>query len=120
MQLAPQPGVHAAHGSTHHEPQVVDPEALGDEPELCLDHVPVAVPRETRVEPVGRLARLPVTDPVGQDDEEPRRVQRLAGPKKLAPELLPHELTAATRGPVQDEHGVARPVYVALGLPYVR
>ena len=45
--LAPQPGVHAAHRRAHHEPQVVDAEALGDQPVLRLDHVVVAVARET-------------------------------------------------------------------------
>ncbi len=106
MDLAPQPGVHAAHRGADDEPQVVDAEPLGEQPMLRLDHVAVAVVREPGVEAVARLARLAVADSVRQDDVEPRRVERLAGLEQLAGELGTDELGAAPGGPVEDEHGV--------------
>jgi hypothetical protein len=107
LQTAPEPGVHPAHGGAHAEPEVAHAEAFGEQAILRLDHVPVAVPREPGVEPVARLARPPVPDPVREHDEIARSVEQAAPAIQLARELGPQELLAAPAGAVQDQHGVA-------------
>ena len=60
--------VHAAHRGPHHQTQVLDAEILGHQTVLRLYHVVVAVAWKPSVRSVAGLARLPVADPVGEDD----------------------------------------------------
>ena len=62
---------------------MIDLQALGDQPMLQLHHVRVAVFREAHAQAVARLARLPVADVVGQDEEVVRR-RRAAGRRRTA------------------------------------
>ena len=62
-----------------------------------------------------------MTDAVGENDEELRRVERLPRPEKLAGKLRPDELRAAAGGAVHDQNGVARHALGVLhGVPSVR
>ncbi len=74
---------------------------------LRAHHVVVGVFRETRVQAVARLARLAVTDAVGQDDEVPRGVERLSGAEQLAAERRATESLHRSAGAVQNHHRVA-------------
>ncbi len=84
--VAPDPGVHAAHRGAHHQTEVIDLQALGEQVVLGAHHVVVVVLREAHVEPVARAARFAVADPVGEDDEVFRRVEELPGAEELAGE----------------------------------
>ncbi len=75
----PHPRVHAAHRRPHHEAEVIDLQVLGDQLILQLHHVLIAVFRELHAQAVARLARLPVADVVGEDQEIFRGVEQLPG-----------------------------------------
>jgi hypothetical protein len=105
--------VHAAPRRSHDQPEVGDSQTLGQQTSLRIDHVVVRVPRKLHPQSVTRLARFPVTDPVGQDDEVLRRVQQLSWSKELTGIRPRHEAAAGAGRAVQDEHSVAnraRPV----------
>jgi hypothetical protein len=111
--LCPQPGLHSAHRSSEEQAQVVDPEALCQQPELRLHGIAVAVFREMRVQPVARSGRSTVADRVRNHDEVVQDIEWLAGAEQLAGEQLiaalgPDELGAGAAGAVQDQHGVGR------------
>ena len=86
--LAPDPGLHAAHGIADHEAQVLHAQALGHQAVLREHHVVVVVAREFRAQAVGGLGRFPGAERVGQDDVVAARVERLARPEQLAGEVL--------------------------------
>ena len=72
-----------------------DAQALGDEPVLRHRHVVQAVMRKARAQAVARLAGFAEADDVGDDDEMPRGIERLAraeqlaGQRRFQPGLLP-------------------------------
>src|SRR3954465_4156412 len=99
MNLSPNPGVHAAHGGAHHQPQMIYAQALGQEPVLSLDHVQIAVVWEFGMEAVARLARLAVADAIGGNDVILCDVQWLSRIKQLPGEFGTRELAAAASGP---------------------
>jgi len=72
--------------------KVRDAETVGEEAMLQLDHVRVRVMRKLLAEPVTRLARLPVTDVVGDDDEVFVCVEQPARLEQDACEVLVYEL----------------------------
>ena len=78
--------MHGAHRRAEHELQVIDLQAIGQQQMLRANHVVVGVFRKSRPKAVARPARLPVADPVRQDDEVTGRVEQLAGPEQLAAE----------------------------------
>ena len=84
-----------------------DPKPLRQQLVLRVDHVVVGVLRELRAQPVARLARLPVADPVGQHDVVPRRVEHLPGPEQLAAEGSAEKCAARPTGSVQHHHRVS-------------
>ena len=63
------PGVHAAHRYADDGAQMRNPEHLGHQPMLKIDHVAVTVARKCRPQSVTRLARPTVADSIGQDHE---------------------------------------------------
>ena len=77
--LAPDEGLHAAHGGAEDEAEVVDVEAVGEHGVLAGDHVVVVVLGEVHAEAVGGLGGLAVADVVGEDEEELGDVEGLAG-----------------------------------------
>jgi hypothetical protein len=100
---------------------VVDPKAFGQQSILCLNHVTIAVAWEPGVLPVAWFARLAVADAVREDDEELRRIKRLARTKELAGKFVSNELGAAAGRAVDDEDGVLRRARrVLAALPRVR
>src|SRR5256714_749799 len=62
---------------------------------------------KARVRPVGRLAQTAVPNPVGQDDEIPRRVEQTAATEEHACELWSQERAPRPARAVHDEDGVA-------------
>src|SRR5262249_37832036 len=66
-----------------------------------------AIPRELRVQPLARPARLASADAVREDDEMRRGVERLPSLKQLATEVAREESAAVAGGAVQDEHRVS-------------
>ena len=106
IRLAPHPRVHPAHRRADHEPQMGHAETLGQEPVLRADHVVVRVARELRPEPVARLRRAAVPDPVGDHHVIARGVERLARAEQNAGERRAEELRRRAARPVQDEHRV--------------
>ncbi len=104
--LAPEEGVHAAHGRAHHQPEALDPEPLGDQGALGDDHVGVVVVGEFGVQPVRGLGRFAVPDAVGEDDEVAVGVQQAAGGEQHVGELGLEELAARSSRAMQDQHGV--------------
>src|SRR5439155_15690569 len=74
---------------------------------LRANHVVVRVLRKARVQAVARLARLPVADAVGQDDEVARGVEELTGAEELAAKGPRQKARARAAGAVKNEHGVA-------------
>src|ERR1700694_855659 len=96
---------------------MVDTQTLGDQPILRLDHVDVAVMGECRVQAVARLARLPMPDAIGENDEIASRIEQLPGAEQRAREFRPNELRAASTRSMQDEDRVAyNPLRIALWL----
>ena len=108
MQLAPQPGMHSAHRRAHHEARVVHAQSFGQQAVLRFHHVAVSVARKFCVHAVARLARFAVADPVRQNDEKFRRIQRLIFPEEFAGKLRPNKLRAAARCPMHDENCIGR------------
>ena len=108
MQLAPQPGMHPAHRSAHHEPRVVHAQSVGQQAILRFDHVEVSVARKFRMHPVARLARFAVADRIRQDDEELCHIERLIFPEELAGKLRANKLRAAAGRPMHDENCIRR------------
>ena len=121
MAFAPEPGVHAAHRRAHHEPQVIDFEAFGEQAIVGLDHVAVAVVRKAGVQPVARPARMAVTDPVGQDEEVPRGIKQLSLAEELAGKLRPKKLPPSPVVPCMIRTALrTMPLSSLCGVPSVR
>src|ERR1700682_4995139 len=94
---------------------MIDAQTVGDQPILRLDHVDVAVTGKCRVQAVARLARLPVPDAIGKNDEIATRIEQLAGAEQRAREFRPNELRAASTRSMQDQDRVAHsPLRIAL------
>src|SRR5450759_705144 len=94
---------------------MIDNQTVGDQPILRLDHVDVAVMGECRVQAVARLARLPVPDAVGENDEIATRIEQLPAAEQRAGEFGPNKLCAASTRSMQDQDRVAHyPLRVAL------
>src|SRR3982074_2316918 len=107
MLLTPEPCLHAAHRGPHDQARMLDPQALSQEAILRLDHVVIAIPRESSVQPVTGFAGLSVSERVGQHYEVPCRIQRLAGTKQLTRKFGSDETAATATGAVNDQHCVA-------------
>ena len=76
---------------------------------LRFHHVDVAVARELCVHTVAGLARLAVTNPVRQDDEKLRRIERLTFPEKLIRKFRSRDkLRTAAGCPMDDENCIGR------------
>src|SRR6266567_4099406 len=94
---------------------MIDTQTVGDQSMLHLDHVDVAVMRKCRVAAVARLARLPVSDAIGKNDEIATRIERLPGAEQRAREFGPNELRAASTRSMQHEDRIAHyPLRIAL------
>src|SRR5262245_13807062 len=104
--FAPEPCVHAAHRSSHHQPQMIDAEPFGQEPVLRRDHVVVVVVRKPGVKAVARLARLAVPDVVGKDDEIPGSIQQLSGTKENTAELRREKSASAPPRAVKYQYRI--------------
>src|SRR5919106_4862087 len=108
MQLAPEPGVHSAHRSTHDQPRMVHAQPFGQQAILRFDHVSITVAWEFGVPAVAWLARFAVPDRVRQNDKKLRRIQRLILPEKFPGKLRPDKLRATASRPMHDENGIGR------------
>ena len=106
MRFAPKPGVHPAHGCSHHHPRVIHAEAVGQQLILRFHHVGITVARKFRVQSIARLTRFAVANSIRQHDEIFRRVERLIFTEKFAGKFRSNELRAATGRSVHDQHGV--------------
>src|ERR1700720_13942 len=94
---------------------MIDAQTVGEQPIMRLDHVDVAVMGKSRVQAVARLARLPVANAIGENDEIAARIERLAGAEQRSGEFRPNELRAASARSMQDEDRVAHyPLRIAL------
>ena len=87
IHLAPDPAVHRAHRGPEDQAQMVDLQPISEQRVLRADHVVVGVVGEPRMEAVAWLARFAVADAVGQDDEIARRIEQLARPEQLPPNV---------------------------------
>src|SRR5450755_125102 len=93
---------------------MIDTQTVGDQSILRFDHVDVAVMGKCRVQAVARLARLPVPDAIGKNDEIATRIERLPGTEQRACEFGSNELRAASTRSMQDEDRVAhKPLRIA-------
>lgn len=104
--LAPDEGVHAAHGGPEDQAEMIHPQPLDQQTTLGLDHVRVAVLREAGAQAVRGLRRGAVAQVVRHDDVVAGHIQRLARPEQFAGELGRQELGARAAGAVEQEHGV--------------
>ena len=104
--LAPDEGLHAAHGGAEDEAQVIDVQAVGEHGVLGGDHVVVVVVGEVHAEAVGGLAGLAVADVVGEDDEVFGDVEGLAGAEEDVGEDRVEEGVSVAAGAVEEEDGV--------------
>ncbi len=103
---APYPRVHAAHGGTDDQAQVVHPEPFGQKKVLRADHVFVGIAREAHAEAIARLGGPAVADGVGQDDVVTVPVEELVLTEQHAAEVLRKEPAPRPSGPMKDENGV--------------
>src|ERR1700693_6136224 len=108
MRFAPEPAMHSAHRSAHHQARVIDAESVSEQSILRVDHIEVAVTRKFRVHSVARLARFAVTDSVREHDEKFRNIERLIFAEKFTGEFWSNELRTAPGRPVHDENRVGR------------
>lgn len=109
MQIAPHPGLHAAHRGAEHEAQPVHAEALGEQRVLGVNHVGVGVARESGPQAVAGLAGAAVADAVGHDQEVAAGVEQLARPEEHICELRAQEGLPAPAGAVEQQHRIGRP-----------
>jgi hypothetical protein len=115
--LAPDEGLHAAHRGAEDEAKMVDVQIVDEHLVLRADHVVVGVARELHAEAVRRLAGLAVADVVGEDDEIPGNVERLARAEEDVGEDGVEQGVSAAAGAVQQQDGI---VSVALGVAVQR
>jgi hypothetical protein len=73
---------------------------------LKVDHVAVAVVRELAMQAVARLARRPVADVVGDDDEVSLRVDQSARCEEHSREVIVQKLLVGSAGAVQNENRI--------------
>ena len=119
--LAEHPGQHAAERQAHHQLQTRDAEALGDEAVLRHRDVVQPIVRKARAQAVARLAGAAEADDVGDDEEMPRGVERLAGAEQLAGERRLEPGLGRAGGVVDQQHGVGdAPAASRCGVPSVR
>jgi len=111
--FAPDEGLHAAHGGAEDEAEVVDVEAVEEHGVLGGDHVVVVVLGEAHVEAVGGFGGIAVADVVGEDDEELRDVEGLAGAEEDVGEDGVEQRVGVAAGAVEEEDGV---IGVTLGV----
>ena len=74
---------------------------------MRLDHVKVAVARKFGMHAVTGFARFAVADPIGQNDEKFRRIERLIRSKQLARKFGANKLPAGAGGAVHDQHRIS-------------
>lgn len=91
---------------------MIDLQPLDQQAMLRRDPVAVPISGEPGMEPVAGLARFPVPDPIGEDEEVATRIERLALAEEFARELGPEEIGPAPGRPVEDEDGVRYPAVV--------
>ena len=104
--LAPDEGLHAAHGGAEDEAEVIDVEAFGEHGVLGGDHVVVVVLGEVHAEAVGGFGGLAVADVVGEDEEVLCDVEGLAGAEEDVGEDGVEEGVGVAAGAVEEEDGV--------------
>jgi len=104
--LAPDEGLHAAHGGAEDEAEMVDVETVGEHGVLGGDHVVVVVLREVHVEAVGGFAGVALADVVGEDDEEFCDVEWLARAEEDVGEDGIEERVGVAAGAVEEKDGV--------------
>ena len=73
---------------------------------MRFDYITIAVTREFCAEPIAGLAGMAMANIVRQNKKVTRRIQGLAGIKKLAREFRTQEIAAVSGGPVQDQHRI--------------
>ena len=106
IHFGPHPGVHPAHRAADHQPQMPDPEPLGDKAVAAIDHVAIAVTREFALQPVRRLARPAAADRVLHDEKVFCRVERLAGTVQLVGQRWAQPVGAGAGIALQQQHAV--------------
>src|ERR1041385_7707691 len=107
MFLAPNPRMHAAHRSAHHEPEMIHLQAVDEQPVLGVDHVEITVMRKPRMQAVARFAGFSMADAVRQNEKIFFSIEKLAAPEKFAGKFRPQKLCPGPRGPMQNQNGVA-------------
>ena len=104
--LAPDEGLHAAHGGAEDEAEMVDVEAFDEHGVLGGDHVVIVVLGEVHAEAVGGFAGLAVADVVGEDEVVLGDVEGLAGAEEDVGEDGVEEGVGVAAGAVEEEDGV--------------
>jgi len=104
--FAPNPGMHAAHGSAEDQAKVVDAQSFFDEFVLEGDHVRIFVAGEMCMEAVAGLAGFAVADVVGKNQEIFVGVEQLAGAEEGSREDGLKKRVAFAAGAVEDQDGV--------------
>src|ERR1043165_5429404 len=107
MEFTPEPGVHASHRCPHYQAEMIGAEFLRDQAVLGQKHVVVAVAWETRMQPVARLARVAMSDGIGQDDEVTPGIQDLPLAEQLTREAEGEKTCARTAGSMQNQNGIS-------------
>src|SRR5260370_73931 len=72
-------------------------------------HVVIVVLRKFRVQPVARLRRFPVPNPIRQNDVVLRRIQQLPRPKQFPRKLRLQKLRTRPARPMQNHHRIRHP-----------
>ena len=83
-----------------------DLEPVGYQPVSAVDHVVIAVVRETAFEPVRRFARAAATEGVGDNDEVAPDVQRLSLLEQLVGQGRPQPVGARARIALQQQYAI--------------
>src|SRR5579859_1461781 len=85
---------------------MIDAKSLGHQPVLRLEHVRIAVVRESHVESIARFGGISMPDAVRQNNEVLRWIQKLAAIEKLTGKLIVEKLLAGASRAVQDQDGI--------------
>ena len=112
MHFAPEPGVHPTHRGAHHEAQMVDAQAFGEEAVLGFDHVAIAVFGKFGVKAVAGFAGFAVADAIRENQVIVSGVEELAFAEKFAGKFRAEEIAAVPGCAVEDQDGVANDSFV--------
>src|SRR5713226_1600880 len=108
IRFPPHKRMHAPHRRPQNQPQMLHAQVL-QQRMMRRHHVVIVILRKFRVQPVARLRRFPMPNPVRQNDVVLRRIQQLPRAKQFPRKLRLQKLRPRSPSPMQQHHRIRDP-----------